>query len=71
MKVMHQEGEWALVLQGDENYMVRHLACGAYLRHTASYGCTCKGIDAAIGNRKYVPVETEILKMFQFLTGVQ
>lgn len=70
MQVIHQQKDWALVLQGDTNYMVRHLVCGAYLRFTAHRGCVCKGIDAAIGQRKPVPVETEILKMFQFLTGV-
>lgn len=70
MQVIHIDGDWALVLHED-TYMVRHLTCKSYLRIMAIHGCWCKTIDAPIGNRKIIPVNTNILKMYLFVTGAK
>lgn len=70
MQVLHIEGDWALVLM-DDTYLVRHLRCKSYLRIMAIHGCLCKTIEAPIGNRKRVPVDTNILKMYLLLTGAK
>jgi hypothetical protein len=71
MKVLHQQNNWALVLRDNDTYLIRHLTCGSYIRHAVRLGCVCAAIDAAIGKRKPIPVDNEILKMYLFITGAK
>ena len=68
MKVLHMKGDWALVLRDNDTYLVRHLTCSAYLKRSVDLGCVCKAIYAPIGQRKPIPVDDEILKMYKFVT---
>ena len=71
MKELHKSGDWALVLRDNETYLVRHLLCGSYLKHSTHLGfcCICRAMDLPIGQRKPAQVDKDILKMYVFLTG--
>lgn len=73
---MYEEGDWAIILQPQKKpkndvYYVRHNTCGAYLKAQATRGCICKAVNAPIGERKPIPVATNILKMYLLLTGIR
>ena len=73
MTVMTENNGWAIVWMNNKYYL-RHLACGAYIRRHANWGCLCKtisstpvGARSAAGDSRAL-VDDLILKKFKLIT---
>ena len=67
MTVMTENNGWAIVWMNDRYYL-RHLACGAYIRNHASWGCLCADIPKGKETKNNAPVDDLILKKFKLVT---